>query len=72
MSVVSVVDVLFVLVVIVVYLNNHHWNVEHSQNDRPQNPNGNGHERRQGNVVSISHLILLIRKLKEMPDIEND
>ncbi|XP_076110346.1 uncharacterized protein LOC143079071 isoform X2 [Mytilus galloprovincialis] len=50
MSVVSVVDVLFVLVVIVVYLNNHHWNVEHSQKDLPQNPNGNGHERRQGNV----------------------
>lgn len=66
MSVVSVFDVLLTFVLIVVYLNNHHWHVEHSQKEKHQNPNGNGHERRQDNVVSISHLILL------MLDIQRD
>ncbi|CAG2198940.1 unnamed protein product [Mytilus edulis] len=67
MSVVSVVDVLFILVLIVVYLNNHHWNVEHSQNDRPQNPNGNGHERRQGNVKSQS----ILDRIHRVPVLDN-
>ncbi|CAG2240115.1 unnamed protein product [Mytilus edulis] len=67
MSVVSVVDVLLILVLIVVYLNNHHWYVEHSQNDMPQNPNGNGHERRQGNVRPQS----ILDRIQRVPVLDN-
>ncbi|XP_076110350.1 uncharacterized protein LOC143079073 [Mytilus galloprovincialis] len=67
MSVVSVVDVLLILVLIVVNLNNHHWYVEHSQNDMPQNPNGNGHDRRQGNVRPQS----ILDRIHRVPVLDN-
>ncbi|XP_076110348.1 uncharacterized protein LOC143079072 [Mytilus galloprovincialis] len=67
MSVVSVFDVLLTFVLIAVYLNNHHWHVEHSQKEKHQNPNGNGQERRQDNVRPQS----ILDRIQRVPVLDN-